>query len=196
MEQWSTLSNVTNYIQYDRHPKDFHNLDIKAVGKEKYKGKSKTESEERQMLDLDFRDTPEKLKKQYLNMYAGIQSEILSTTRFGENSDLSMRHFGRIDTIRNSKIKAEESFLISEQGYTMRKLLDGTECQVLLDTGSSKSFRSKSHYMCCKSRHYLPNFASKIQSITVGNGQFVSVLFIIPMVIDIHGHRFEIYTLV
>ena len=29
-----------------------------------------------------------------------------------------------------------------------------------------------------------------------GNGQFVSVLFIIPIVIDIHGHRFEIYTLV
>ena len=29
-----------------------------------------------------------------------------------------------------SKIKAEESFLISEQGYTMGKLLDGTECQV------------------------------------------------------------------
>ena len=30
----------------------------------------------------------------------------------------------------------------------------------------------------------------------VGNGQFVSVLFIIPVIIDVHGHRFEIYTLV
>ena len=28
----------------------------------------------------------------------------------------------------------------------------------------------------------------------VGNGQYVSVLFIIPILIDVHGHRFEIYT--
>ena len=30
----------------------------------------------------------------------------------------------------------------------------------------------------------------------MGNGQFVSVPFIIPVIIDIHRHRFEIYTLV
>ena len=39
-------------------------------------------------------------------------------------------------------------------------------------------------------------FASKMQRIQVGNGQFVSVLLIIPVIVDIHGHRFEIYTLV
>ena len=27
------------------------------------------------------------------------------------------------------------------------------------------------------------------------NGQLVSVLFIIPVIIDIHRHRFEVYTL-
>ena len=55
---------------------------------------------------------------------------------------------------------------------------------------------SKSYYMCCKSLHSLPKFASKTERIQVGNGQFVSVLFIIPVIIDIHRHRFEIYTLV
>ena len=35
-----------------------------------------------------------------------------------------------------------------------------------------------------------------MQRIQVGNGQFVSVLFIIPVIVNIHGHRFEIYTLV
>ena len=50
--------------------------------------------------------------------------------------------------------------------------------------------------MCCKSLHSLSKFASKTQRIQVGNGQFVSVLFIIPVIIDVHGHRFEIYTLV
>ena len=55
---------------------------------------------------------------------------------------------------------------------------------------------SKWIYMHCKSFHSLPKFASKTQRIQVGNGQFVSVLFIIPVTIDVHGHRFEIYTLV
>ena len=76
------------------------------------------------------------------------------------------------------------------------KLIDGTECQILLDTGASKSFMSKSHYLQCKSLHSLPKFASKMQRVQVGNGHFISVLFIIPIVIDIHGHRFEIFTLV
>ena len=31
MEQWSILSNVVNYIQYNRHPKNFYNLNIKTV---------------------------------------------------------------------------------------------------------------------------------------------------------------------
>ena len=44
--------------------------------------------------------------------------------------------------------------------------------------------------------HSLPKFASKIQRIQVGKGQCVSVLFIIPVIIDVHRHRFEIYTLV
>ena len=96
----------------------------------------------------------------------------------------------------NNKIKAEESFPISEQGYTIGKLLDGTECQTLLDTGASKSFMSKSYYICCKSLHSLPKFTSKMQRIQVGSGQFVSVLFIIPVIVNIHRHRFEIYTLV
>ena len=36
----------------------------------------------------------------------------------------------------------------------------------------------------------------KTQRIQVGNGQCISVLFIIPVIVDIHGCRFEIYTLV
>ena len=72
--------------------------------------------------------------------------------------------------------------------------MDGTECQILLDTGASKSFMSKSHYLHCKPHHSIPKFASRKQRIQVGSGQFFSVLFIIPIIVDIHGHRFKIYT--
>ena len=83
------------------------------------------------MLELDFGDMPEKLKEEYLDIYDGIQSEILNTTRFDRNSDINTTYLGRIDTARFSKIKVEEKVTISEQGYTVGKLLDGTDCQIL-----------------------------------------------------------------
>ena len=67
---------------------------------------------------------------------------------------------------------------------------------MLLDTGASKSFMSKSYYMHCKSLHSLPKFSSKTQRIQARNGQFISVLLIIPGIKDVHRHRFEIWTLV
>ena len=97
---------------------------------------------------------------------------------------------------RETKIKVEESFPINEHGFTSGKLLDGTGCQILLDAGATKSYMSKSFYLKCKCLQALPKFTSHTQRIQVGNGQYVSVLFVIPIIIDIHRHRFEIYALV
>ena len=71
------------------------------------------------------------------------------------------------------KLKAEESFPISENSYTLGRLLDGMKCQLLLDMGTSKSFMSKSFYMHCKSLHSLPKFAATTKKIQVGNGQCI-----------------------
>ena len=98
--------------------------------------------------------------------------------------------------MRDTKIKTEERFPITGQAFASGKLLDGTECQILLDTGATKSYMSKLYYLRCKTLHSLPKFSSNTQRIQVGNGQYVSVLFVIPMIINIHGHRFEIFTLV
>ena len=74
---------------------------------------------------------------------------------------------------RDTKIKAEEKFPISGQGFTSQKLLDGTDCQILLDAGATKSYMSKSYYLRCKCLHALPKFASNTQRIQVRNGQYV-----------------------
>ena len=60
MEQWSILSNMLNYIQYDRRPKTYHNLGIGAVNK--YKNHSDIK-EERDIIELDFGPTPNILTK-------------------------------------------------------------------------------------------------------------------------------------
>ena len=93
--------------------------------------------------------------------------------------------------IRDHKMVVEEKFPMLEQGYAAGKLLDGTECQRLLDTGASKSFMLKSHYLCCKSLHSLPKFVSKTQRTRSDNGQYVRILFVIPIIIDIHSHRMK-----
>ena len=55
--------------------------------------------------------------------------------------------------MRDTKIKAEERFPITGQGFASGKLLDGRECQILLDTGSTKSYLSKSYY--CNAKLYM-----------------------------------------
>ena len=117
MEQWLILSNIVNDIKYNRHPKNFYSFNIKAMNRERYKRRSDIE-EEKQVLELDFGDMQEKLKEDYLDIYKGIQSEIMSTTRFDEKSDLSTTYLGRVDMTRASKIEVEETCPISEQGYT------------------------------------------------------------------------------
>ena len=62
--------------------------------------------------------------------------------------------------------------------------------------GASKSYMSKSFYVRSRILHTLPRFAPTTQRIQVGNGQYVAVLFIIPVITEIHGHIFKVFTLV
>ena len=75
-------------------------------------------------------------------------------------------------------------------------MLDDTECNILVDTGASKSYMSKSYFLRCKSLHTLPKFTSTAARIQVGNRQYVGVLFVIPVIMKIQKHRLEIFTLV
>ena len=75
-------------------------------------------------------------------------------------------------------------------------MLDDTDCDILVDTGASKSYMSKSYFLRCKSLHSLPKFTSTTTRIQVGNGQYVGVLFVIPVIMTIQKRRLEIFTLV
>ena len=192
MEQWSILSNLLNYVQHSKFNSMNRSLSVKPVNR--YKTKS---NEEREFREVDFGTVLQSLQDEYLDVYEGIQSDIVSSSRFDENTDTSTTYLGRMGHKESQdKLKAEESFPISGNGYTIGRLLDGMKCQLLLDTGTSKSFMSKSFYMQCKSLHTLPKFAATTQKIQVGNGQCISILFIIPVIIEVHSHRFEIYMLV
>ena len=98
MEQWSILSNVLNYVQHSRLNSMNCTLDIKAVDKYKYR----PSKDSREFKELDFGATPHKLQEEYMDIYEGIHSEVVSSNRFDKISDISTTYLGRGEQ-RNAK---------------------------------------------------------------------------------------------
>ena len=92
IEQWSILSNVLNYVQHNRFHTMNQTLGIKAVHKYKYK----SNTDDREFKELDFGTMPQKLQEEYMDIYEGIHSEIVSSNRSDENSDLSTMYIGKV----------------------------------------------------------------------------------------------------
>ena len=88
-------------------------------------------------MDVDFGLYPDITKARYLDVYDDIYAEMVYASKFVENSDLRNTEY------RNTRIKAEERFPITGQGFASGKLLDGMECQILLGMGATKSDMSK-----------------------------------------------------
>ena len=193
---WLILSYNIVYVRSE--DRDIMNgIDIKPIDyRENKRIYRKMGKEGGEKLEMDFGESPEIMKSRYMDVYDDVYAEVVTSSRFDENVDLSTTYLGRIDMKREEVMKAEDSFPISEQGFVMGKLMNGEECQILLATGASKSYMSKSYYLKCKSLHKLPKFALKTQRIQVGNGQYVGVLFVIPVIIEINKHRLEVFTLV
>ena len=161
MDQWSILSDNIVYVK-SKDSDIMNGIDIKSIDYREHKRMyRKMNKEGGEKIDTDFGESLEIMKSRYMDVYDNICAESLTTSRFDENVDLSTRYLGRIDMKREEVFKAEESFPISEQGFDIGKLINGKECQILLDTGVSKSYMSKSYYLRCKSLHNLPKFASR-----------------------------------
>ena len=195
MEEWLILSDHVKYVKHDGSG-TFHNLNIDALNYHQNKDLYE-ELKEKEMLraNVNFGRCPKRLRSDYLDVYEGVYVEVISTDKFDEDTDLSTTYLGQVNMSRDTEVRAEENFSITARGYT-GELLDGADCEILIDTGASKSYMSKSYFMQCKSLHAMPKFTSSTRRIQVGNGQYVGVLFVIPVIIRIQKQRFEIFTLV
>ena len=113
MEQWSILHNVLSYVQHSKFNSMNHSLSVKPANRYKIKPDMGKEFRE-----VDFGTIPQNLQEEYLDVYEGIQSDIVSLSRFDKNSD--MTYLGKIEHEEShDKLKAEESFPIPENGYTL-----------------------------------------------------------------------------
>ena len=191
MINWSIFSDKIRYV--DSSMNETPKLTIRPLEEKKHRRLfNALEIQEDQIPEMIFEEN--KVKEAYFDRYEGIQPKISQVTRFDESTDLSMTFLGTIGQTRKSVIRAEESFPTSGQGYTVGKLADKTDCNILIDTGASQSYMSKSFYNQSGILHALLKFAPTTQKIQVGNGQYVAVLFVVLVIIEIHGHLFEVFT--
>ena len=109
------------------------------------------------------------------------------TAQYDDNSDVETTYLGMSKMRRWDELKVEHKAPFAEDCYIPGKLLDGTDCKILLDTRACKSFMSKMFYLNCPSLHSLHKFVPKTKNILVGQEQYVGVLFVTPVVINLQG---------
>ena len=107
IEQWSILSNVINYVQYSKNPKNCHAMIIKPINNSKINKGRKDKNTDEFSLKIDLACTSDRSMEVYLDRYEGVKSEILNTTRFDENSDLSTTYLGRSNMTQDDKLTVE-----------------------------------------------------------------------------------------
>ena len=120
--QWSPLSDNITYVKSE--DKDIMSgIDIKLIDYQKHKRiYRKMNKEQGEKIDIDFGESPQIMKDRYMDMDDEVYAEVIATNRFDENVDLSMTYLGRNNMQREERLKAEESFPISEQWICKRKV--------------------------------------------------------------------------
>ena len=91
---------------------------------------------------------------------------------------------------------AECSFPIYSNSHTWGQLVGGSPIDMLIDSGASKCYMSKTFYDRNPSLHKLPKYKTNIQGLRVGSGELVPAHFLIPVVFKVVKHKFEILALV
>ena len=88
-------------------------MSVKPTNKHKINIGRRQGDKNRSTSEVSLADMSDRLIEGYLDRY-GVKPEILVTTRFNKNSDLSTAYLGKTNMIRDHKMVAEEKFPMSE----------------------------------------------------------------------------------
>ena len=131
MEQWSILSDNIIYVRSVGND-TMNEIDIKTVDYQDHRRMyRRMGKEEGERMNIDFGESPNVLKDKYMDVYEDVFAEVVTTSRFDENVDLSTTYLGKIGMRWEDIMKAEESFPISEQGFFMGRILNREECHII-----------------------------------------------------------------
>ena len=116
MKNWSIFSDNIRYVQHDKMTTK--NLNFDTLDYRNHKDLYLQLKEEPLLvLDVDFGLYPNVTKARYLDVYEDVYAEMVYASKFDENSDLSTTYLEQTKMTRNTRIKAEERFPITGQGF-------------------------------------------------------------------------------
>ena len=160
MKEWSILSDHVKYVTHGKS-ETFQKLSINSMNYRQNRDLYKSLNNEQTIkTSLNFGNSPQNLKSEYLDMFEGVYAEVITTDTFYEDTDISTTYLGQVDMARSTEVKAEKNFPMTARCCTRGQLLDGTDCEVLIDTGANKFYMSKSYFLQSKSLHMMPKFTS------------------------------------
>ena len=189
MENWSVLSTEMHYAD----PQGHHNLMVMDCKTSLLHEWDKSGNAPKITLE----NIPNsKLLDQFLDQFDSIKTKINNSGEFQDHRDVSTTYLGTDVIYKRDHFTPEVKFLITSTSQTWGQLVGGSTMSILLDTGASKCYMSRAYFERNKLLHNLPRLKSTIKSLRVGNGHEVSAHFIIPILLKIAGHKFEIYALV
>ena len=190
MENWSVLSTEMHYAD---PPQGHHNLmamDCKTTLLTEWNKSGKAPT-------ITPANTPHSdILDHFLDQFDSISTKINNTGEFQDNRDVSTTYLGTDVISKKDHFTPEVKFPITSTSHTWGQLVRGSTMSILLDTGASKCYMSRAYFERNKLLHNLPRLKSTIKSLRVGNGNEVSAHFVIPVLLKIAGHKFEIYALV
>ena len=67
MEQWSILSNMISYVQYNKNPMNFHSMIIKHINTNRINKEIKGKSKNKSLLRVNLADISDRSKEEYLD---------------------------------------------------------------------------------------------------------------------------------
>ena len=100
MEQWSILSNILNYVQHSKFNSMNHTLNVRPVNRYKIQIRYRKRIQGARL----WYSSTEFTGRIFRPVYEGIQSDVVSSSRFDENSDISATYLGKIEQQGKYKI--------------------------------------------------------------------------------------------
>ena len=143
-------------------------------------------------LKLDETEYPDNLER-----YKEVTAYLKASHSFDEVNDVITTYVGGYLASGEGRTFPYDNHIpIDSRGVMTSHLMDRTLMKIFFDNGASKSYPNLKFFNRTPWLHDLPRFTTSCPGITMGNGAVVQAKFIIPMIFVIHGHIFEIYTIV
>ena len=190
MEDWSVLSTEMCYADPPQGHPNLMVMDCKTTLLNDWDKSGKAPT----VTGCEVPESP--VMDMFLDQFDTITTRLNTTGQFQDNRDVSTTYLGNEVITKKDHFLPEVQFPITSTSHTWGQLVGGSTMNILLDTGASKCYMSRAYFERNKILHGLPRLKSTIKSLRVGNGNEVNAHFVIPVLLKIAGHKFEIYALV